>query len=114
MQKARSPQIKIQVLPLVGCRFQVLFHSPPGVLFTFPSRYLFTIGHCRVFSLGWWSTRIPTGLLVSGCTQDSNQRCIFFAYGTITLYGRTSQIVPLKIHLITLKIGPTTLMMHAS
>ncbi len=28
----------------VGIRFQVLFHSPPGVLFTFPSRYLFTIG----------------------------------------------------------------------
>src|SRR5690554_1675402 len=28
------------VLPLlVGVGFQVLFHSPPGVLFTFPSRY---------------------------------------------------------------------------
>ena len=25
--------------PLVSIRFQVLFHSPPGVLFTFPSRY---------------------------------------------------------------------------
>ena len=24
---------------LVGTGFQVLFHSPPGVLFTFPSRY---------------------------------------------------------------------------
>ncbi len=24
---------------LVGTRFQFLFHSPPGVLFTFPSRY---------------------------------------------------------------------------
>ena len=24
---------------LVSIRFQVLFHSPPGVLFTFPSRY---------------------------------------------------------------------------
>jgi hypothetical protein len=30
---------------LVGTRFQGLFHSPPGVLFTFPSRYWFTIGH---------------------------------------------------------------------
>ena len=29
---------------LVGTRFQGLFHSPPGVLFTFPSRYWFTIG----------------------------------------------------------------------
>ena len=25
--------------PIVGIWFQVLFHSPPGVLFTFPSRY---------------------------------------------------------------------------
>ena len=24
---------------LVNIRFQILFHSPPGVLFTFPSRY---------------------------------------------------------------------------
>jgi hypothetical protein len=33
--------------PLVSTRFQVLFHSPPGVLFTFPSRYLFAIGRKR-------------------------------------------------------------------
>ena len=30
---------------LVNTRFQVLFHSPPGVLFTFPSQYFFSIGH---------------------------------------------------------------------
>src|SRR5699024_6821466 len=30
---------------LVSTRFQVLFHSPSGVLFTFPSRNWFTIGH---------------------------------------------------------------------
>ena len=30
---------------LVNIGFQVLFHSPPGVLFTFPSQYWFTIGH---------------------------------------------------------------------
>ena len=30
---------------LVGTGFQVLFHSPPGVLFTFPSQYYYTIGH---------------------------------------------------------------------
>ena len=39
----------------VSKRFQVLFHSPPGVLFTFPSRYLFTIGHVGVFRLIRWS-----------------------------------------------------------
>ena len=55
---------------LVGQGFQVLFHSPPGVLFTFPSRYCFTIGHQGVFSLGWWSTQLPTGFHVPRGTQD--------------------------------------------
>ena len=55
---------------LVSIRFQVLFHSPPGVLFTFPSQYYFTIGHQVVFRLGGWSPRIPTGFHVSGGTLD--------------------------------------------
>ena len=50
---------------LVNTGFQVLFHSPPGVLFTFPSRYSFSIGHLVVFSLGGWAPLLPTGLLVS-------------------------------------------------
>ena len=29
----------VMLPPVVGTGFQVLFHSPPGVLFTFPSRY---------------------------------------------------------------------------
>jgi hypothetical protein len=44
----------------VGTRFQVLFHSPPGVLFTFPSRYSFTIGRQGVLSLRGWAPRIHT------------------------------------------------------
>ena len=47
-------------LLIVDAQFQVLFHSPPGVLFTFPSRYLFTIGHLGVFSLTQWLGQIPT------------------------------------------------------
>src|SRR5918997_3941711 len=43
---------------LVGARFQVLFHSPPGVLFTFPSRYSSAIGHQGVFRLTGWSRQI--------------------------------------------------------
>ena len=46
-------------------RFQDLFHSPPGVLFAFPSRYWFTIGRSRVFSLGGWSPHLQTGFRVS-------------------------------------------------
>ena len=59
--------------PLVSAWFQVLFHSPPGVLFTFPSRYWFTIGHERVFSLTRWSSQIPAGFLVSCGTWVSEQ-----------------------------------------
>ena len=33
------PKTQPPLLPLVCTRFQVLFHSPSGVLFTFPSRY---------------------------------------------------------------------------
>ena len=46
--KSTISQIALLYL-LVGTGFQVLFHSPPGVLFTFPSRYYFSIGHWVVF-----------------------------------------------------------------
>ena len=55
---------------LVNIGFQVLFHSPPGVLFTFPSQYFSTIGHQVVFSLGRWSSLLPTGFLVSRGTLE--------------------------------------------
>ena len=40
------------------------------MLFTFPSRYWFTIGLSGVFSLAGWSRRIHAGFLVSRATQD--------------------------------------------
>jgi hypothetical protein len=80
MQKARGqstarPEGPAFNLPLlVSIRFQVLFHSPPGDLFTFPSRYLFTIGCPGMLSLGRWSSQIPTGFLVSRSTWVLDQR----------------------------------------
>ena len=56
---------------LVNIGFQVLFHSPPGVLFTFPSRYLFTIGHQVVFSLMGWSPFLHTGFHVPRTILDT-------------------------------------------
>ena len=38
LQKVRGRSY-IELPLLVNIGFQVLFHSPPGVLFTFPSRY---------------------------------------------------------------------------
>ena len=69
LQKARRHTDMVLRL-LVGARFQVLFHSPLGVLFTFPSRYWFTIGHRRVFSLGGWSPLLRAGFHVPGATRD--------------------------------------------
>ena len=68
LQKARRhPAGGLRLL--VGARFQVLFHSPLGVLFTFPSRYSSTVGRGGVLSLGGWSPQIPTGFHVSGSTR---------------------------------------------
>ena len=63
-----------------ACRHPVsgLFHSPLGVLFTFPSRYCFTIGRQLVFSFGQWSARIPTRFHVSRGTQELAWREIKF------------------------------------
>ena len=73
---------------LVNTGFQVLFHSPPGVLFTFPSQYCSTIGHQVVFRLRGWSPYLLTGFLVSADTLDTATRRLYFAYGTLTRSGR--------------------------
>ena len=77
---------------VVGTWFQVLFHSPPGVLFTFPSRYCSTIGHQVVFSLGRWSSLLPTRFHVSRGTLDQSLIILTFTYRTITSYGPTFQL----------------------
>ena len=86
---------------LVGARFQVLFHSPPGVLFTFPSRYWFAIGHWRVLRLGGWSPLLPTGFHVSGGTRVPGGGDRGSAYGALTLYRRPSHAVPLPRSFVT-------------
>ena len=80
---------------LVDLRFHVLFHSPLGVLFTFPSLYLFTIGHSFIFSLSKWSCQIPSGFLVSVGTRDTHRRFYIFVHGAITLFSGTFQILRL-------------------
>ena len=57
----------------MDARFQVCFTPLAAVLFAFPSRYWFTIGHHGVFSLGEWSPRIRTGFHVSRPTWDTDR-----------------------------------------
>src|SRR5262245_31643308 len=76
---------------LVSTRFQVLLTPLAGVLFTFPSRYWFTIGRRRVFSLATWSSQIPAGFHVSRGTQVPATSLTTFTYGALTLYGPSFQ-----------------------
>ena len=80
---------------LVNTGFRVLFHSPPGVLFTFPSRYFFSIGHQAVFRLRGWSPFLPRRFLVPARTPDPGSPASSVMYMTLTFFGRASHPVPL-------------------
>ena len=82
---------KLSLRRIVGTRFQVLFHSPPGVLFTFPSRYLSAIGHQGVFRLNGWSRQIHTEFQGFRVTWDAASQPSPYTYGALTLYGATFQ-----------------------
>ena len=101
LQKARRHTARALRL-LVGIRFQVLFHSPLGVLFTFPSRYWFAIGHKRVFSLREWSPWIHTGFHVSGITRvPNNQMPDVSCTGLLPCLVGISIPLPLQRHFVT-------------
>ncbi len=60
-----------------------MFYFTPltGVLFTFPSRYCFAIGHTGVFSLTKWSSLIHTGFHVPRATRDPARLFEFLTTG---------------------------------
>lgn len=91
---------------LVSVQFQVQYPPLNGVLPTFQSPYLFTIGHQRVLSLGGWTPQIQTRFHVSGLTRVPTIDFHAFAYETITRYGQTFQTVRLASNRSS--VGPTT------
>ena len=97
LQKARRhpthpTKRRTKLRRIVSTRFQVLFHSPPGVLFTFPSRYSSAIGHQGVFRLTRWSWQIHGRLQESAATREHvPDRTRAFTYRTLTVYGGASQ-----------------------
>src|ERR1700745_3581036 len=63
LQKARCHFTPAKLERSTACRHTVsgtISRPLTGVLFTFPSRYWFTIGHQGVFRLRRWSSRIHT------------------------------------------------------
>ena len=81
-------------------RFQVYFTPLTAVLFAFPSRYLFTIGHRVVFSLGEWSPQIQTEFHVLRPNWDPGRFGQAFGYGAITRYGRAFQLLLLAVPIL--------------
>ncbi len=76
--KGTPSPVQSRLRRIVGERFQVLFHSPPGVLFTIPSRYSSAIGHQEVFSLTRWSWQIHGRFQGSAATREHQQEDTHF------------------------------------
>ena len=91
---------------LVNIGFQVLFHSPPGVLFNFPSRYFFTIGYQLVFSLTGWSPLFPTRFLVSRSTLDTAMSLSFSLTGLSPSLAGLSRTVLLTVSMTSAVLTP--------
>jgi hypothetical protein len=84
---------------LYAIGFRYYFTPLTAVLFTFPSRYWFTIGCQGVFSLIRWSGQIHAEFHLHRVTWDTPERLRAFAHPAITVYGRSFQIVTLAVHL---------------
>src|SRR5438132_2071142 len=80
---------------LYAHHFRYYFTPLTAVLFTFPSRYWFTIGRQLVFRLTPWSAWIHTKFHVHRITQEIPRRARIVGYGPFTLYGAAFQ----KLHL---------------
>ena len=85
-----------------GCRYY--FTPLAGVLFTFPSRYSFTIGCQGVFSLIRWSGQIHAEFHVHRITWDPSRGTNNFAHPAVTVCGRSFQIVKLAVYPLTFKV----------
>ena len=84
----QSPN-KLSSYLLEGIKVSGYYFTPlAGVLFTFPSRYLFTIGQTRYLVLERDRPGFPQGFsCLVVLRYKSHSVSIHFTYGTVTLYG---------------------------
>ena len=108
LQKVRGSSNN-DVPQLVNTGFQVLFHSPPGVLFTFPSQYYALSVTKEYLALGGGPPDFPQGFSCLVVLWIPPLPTVFM-YGAFTLYGLTSQTVPLTDRLTYAVHNPS---MHA-
>ena len=62
LQKARRQNAFAPLRPVVGIRFQILFHSPRRGSFHLSLTVLLRYRSSSVFSLGRWTSQLPAGL----------------------------------------------------
>ena len=72
---------------LVSIRFQKLFHRPPGLLFSFPSLYLFTIGQEEYLALAHRRACFQRGFSSLVVLENNTTGFRVFAYRAITVFG---------------------------
>jgi hypothetical protein len=90
LQKARRHPTR-ELRRIAGARFQALFHSPlPGCFSPVP-RGTLRYRSCRVFSLGTWSSQLPTEFHVLRGTHESPASQHPYADGALTRCGRPFQ-----------------------
>ena len=94
----KVPGRTYKVLPvLVNIGFQVLFHSPPGVLFTFPSRYCPLSVTREYLALGDGPPCFPQSFTCSVVLWISRFRSSSFIYRAVTVYGRPFQTISIRL-----------------
>ena len=108
LQKVRGSAYKA-VPQLVNTGFQVLFHSPPGVLFTFPSQYYALSVTKEYLALEGGPSDFPQGFSCLAVLWILPLPTVFM-YGAFTLSGLPSQAVPLTDQLTYAVLNPS---MHA-
>ena len=89
--KRHAVTLSLGLQPLVGARFQVLFHSPARGSSHLSLTVLVRYRSSAVFSLAGWSPQIRTGFHVPRPTQVPDFDNTRYPYGSITLCAAVFQ-----------------------
>ena len=94
--KARRQDDLASLRPVVSTQFQILFHSPRRGSFHLSLTVLLRYRSSRVFSLGGWTPLFHT-MLACIVLLRILAAAFSYAYGTLTLFGGTSQFLRLPV-----------------
>ena len=93
-------------LCLLANSFRYYFTGSLTLLFTFPSRYSFTIGHSMYLALHCGQRGFLPEFAVSESTQESPTSSSYFKYTALTFFGQVFH--PVLLYLLIRYWSPTT------